>query len=105
MHPDAYATLAATESVGWYYQARARCAGRLIERFVSPRGAKLQIHLLRDPAGQFTLVAHRTARRRRCASAMHAQPSAVLGSVDRSYTRMRRPQPTSCPALTGASSP
>ena len=43
MHPDAYSTLAATESVGWYYQARARCVGRLIERFVSPRAAKLEI--------------------------------------------------------------
>jgi SAM-dependent methyltransferase len=43
MHSHAYTTLAATESVGWYYQARARCLERLIERFVSPKAANLKI--------------------------------------------------------------
>ena len=32
MHPRAYTSLAALEPVGWYYQARARCLARLIER-------------------------------------------------------------------------
>jgi SAM-dependent methyltransferase len=43
MHPDAYTSLAAVESDGWYYQARIRCVGRLIERFVAPRGSTLEI--------------------------------------------------------------
>lgn len=43
MHPQAYATLATMEPVGWYYQARARCLARLIGRFVAPDGGKLDI--------------------------------------------------------------
>ncbi len=43
MHPDAYTSLAAMEQVGWYYQARARCLQRLVERFVAPDGRPLEI--------------------------------------------------------------
>jgi SAM-dependent methyltransferase len=43
MHPDAYTSLAAIESEGWYYQARVRCVERLIERFVAPDGKRLEI--------------------------------------------------------------
>ncbi|MEX2113727.1 MAG: class I SAM-dependent methyltransferase [Pirellulales bacterium] len=43
MHPDAYTSLAAMEQVGWYYQARARCLQRLVERFVVTDGKPLEI--------------------------------------------------------------
>jgi SAM-dependent methyltransferase len=43
MHPNAYTTLAAIEPVGWYYQARIRCLHQLIERFVAPGPARLEI--------------------------------------------------------------
>ncbi len=43
MHPDAYTSLAAMEQVGWYYQARARCLTRLVERYVAPNGRQLDI--------------------------------------------------------------
>lgn len=43
MHPDAYTSLAAMEDVGWYYQARARCLLRLVERYVAVGGRELEI--------------------------------------------------------------
>lgn len=43
MHPRAYTSLAALEEVGWYYQARARCLTRLIERYVSTQRGPLRI--------------------------------------------------------------
>jgi SAM-dependent methyltransferase len=43
MHPDAYTSLAAMEDVGWYYQARARCVQRLVERYVARDGRPLEI--------------------------------------------------------------
>ncbi len=43
MHPDAYTSLAAMEQVGWYYQARARCLTRLVERHVATNGRPLDI--------------------------------------------------------------
>ncbi len=43
MHPRAYTTLAATEDNGWYYQARARCLVRLVERFVAADKQPLEI--------------------------------------------------------------
>jgi SAM-dependent methyltransferase len=43
MHPQAYATLAAIEPFGWYYQARARCLQRLIARHAAPQDKRLRI--------------------------------------------------------------
>jgi SAM-dependent methyltransferase len=43
MHPRAYTSLAALEDVGWYYQARARCLVRLIERYVAVGQGPLRI--------------------------------------------------------------
>ena len=43
MHPDAYTSLAANEQQGWYYQARVRCVGRLIERYVAGDRGRLDI--------------------------------------------------------------
>jgi SAM-dependent methyltransferase len=43
MHPQAYATLTAVESSGWYYQARARCLRRLVARFCAADGQSLRI--------------------------------------------------------------
>jgi SAM-dependent methyltransferase len=43
MHPRAYTSLAALEPVGWYYQARARCLARLIERYVDVGHGPLRI--------------------------------------------------------------
>lgn len=43
MKPQAYTTLAENEKQGWYYRARIRMLETLIERFIQPGGANLQI--------------------------------------------------------------